>query len=91
MRHRRPPRVKVKPIPGSAPDGGVSPRIARLASNAKALGSGWKGSPLPIKVTVWALTWIVVGAITWAGAQLGLLPDADHMGALLRVVGEQLP
>ena len=70
-------------------DNDVSPRMARLASNARALGSAWTNSPRPIRTTVWALTFVVVGAISWVGTELGLLPDLD-MGTLLRLAGEQL-
>jgi hypothetical protein len=68
-------------------DRGASAWMMRLASNAKTLGKAWSGSPRPVQTVVWAVTWLVVGAITWLGNHFGLVPDVKQLGDFIRTFG----
>ncbi len=69
--------------------GHARPSLAmdRFSSNAAACGRAWTESPQPVKVVVWALTWVVVGIIMSIGAHLGVLPSGEEARTLLRGLG----
>jgi hypothetical protein len=64
--------------------GHVRPSLAvdRFSSNVAACGRAWRESPRPVKVVVWALTWVVVGSIMWMGAKIGVLPNSEEARTL---------
>lgn len=72
-----------------SPEDEPSRWVRRIARDLVWLGWGWRSAPRPVRVIVWSVTALVVGALAAIGHTLGLpTPAVDE---LIRTTTERAP